>query len=319
MPIISAFPTGESTVDYTGPKSGLPSLEEGKVAYVTDEKRLYTGNADGTNTQVPNEEDVSNAVSGHDSDENAHADKFAKYLPLEGGKMTGAIVVTNNYNKYSALETPTGYTYIDIYDDGKDVTTGTTEMHTVVGKGPGYLTGEHLVMDGAGIDLRRYDGTLDNTQVALKLNAESNTVRIEQVGTISDNSDVTTKKYVDDAISEANTNYLPLKGGTMTGSIIAPSNTSAIRNSTNSSRVSIHDETAGLASGTVSVLCNSSNSDNPNLTLSAGSTNLYVSDANGTVQMTRTKDITHDNDITDKKYVDSAIQVAIQDTWEASY
>lgn len=86
----------------------------------------------------------------------------------------------------------------------------------------------------------------------------------------------------------------------MTGSIIAPSNTSAIRNSTNSSRVSIHDETAGLASGTVSVLCNSSNSDNPNLTLSAGSTNLYVSDANGTVQMTRTKDITHDNDITDK-------------------
>ena len=68
MPIISAFPTGESTVDYTGPKSGLPSLEEGKVAYVTDEKRLYTGNADGTNTQVPNEEDLSNAVSGHDSD-----------------------------------------------------------------------------------------------------------------------------------------------------------------------------------------------------------------------------------------------------------
>lgn len=307
MPIISAFPTGESTVDYTGPKSGLPSLEEGKVAYVTDEKRLYTGNADGTNTQVPNEEDVSNAVSGHDSDENAHADKFAKYLPLEGGKMTGAIVVTNNYNKYSALETPTGYTYIDIYDDGKDVTTGTTEMHTVVGRGSGYLTGEHLVMDGAGIDLRRYNGTLANTQVALKLNAESNTVRIEQVGTISDNSDVTTKKYVDDAISEANTNYLPLEGGTMTGSIIAPSNTSAIRNSTNSSRVSIHDETAGLASGTVSVLCNSSNSDNPNLTLSAGSTNLYVSDANGTVQMTRTKDITHDNDITDKKYVDSAI------------
>ena len=153
----------------------------------------------------------------------------------------------------------------------------------------------------------------------MKLNAESNTVRIEQVGTISDNSDVTTKKYVDDAISEANTNYLPLKGGTMTGSIIAPSNTSAIRNSTNSSRVSIHDETAGLASGTVSVLCNSSNSDNPNLTLSAGSTNLYVSDANGTVQMTRTKDITHDNDITDKKYVDSAIQAAIQNTWEASY
>lgn len=63
MPIISAFPTGESTVDYTGPKSGLPSLEEGKVAYVTDEKRLYTGNADGKNTQVPNAEDLSSHTS----------------------------------------------------------------------------------------------------------------------------------------------------------------------------------------------------------------------------------------------------------------
>ena len=95
MPIISAFPTGESTVDYTGPKSGLPSLEEGKVAYVTDEKRLYTGNADGTNTQIPNADDVkidvSDAVSSHNSATDAHADKFAKYLPLAGGKMTGDI------------------------------------------------------------------------------------------------------------------------------------------------------------------------------------------------------------------------------------
>ena len=141
MPIISAFPTGESTVDYTGPKSGLPSLEEGKVAYVTDEKRLYTGNADGKNTQVPNAEDlsshtsnknnphgvtaeqvgadakgsaaqaltdaksyadtktsslaskteVSDAVSSHNSAEDAHADKFAKYLPLAGGEMTGDV------------------------------------------------------------------------------------------------------------------------------------------------------------------------------------------------------------------------------------
>lgn len=58
MPIISAFPTGESTVDYTGPKSGLPALEEGKVGYATDEKHLYTGNADGQNTQIPNSDDL---------------------------------------------------------------------------------------------------------------------------------------------------------------------------------------------------------------------------------------------------------------------
>lgn len=102
MPIISAFPTGESTVDYTGPKSGLPSLEEGKVAYVTDEKRLYTGNADGTNTQVPNADDVktdvSDAVSSHNSATDAHADKFEKYLPLAGGKITGAITGGDSEN-----------------------------------------------------------------------------------------------------------------------------------------------------------------------------------------------------------------------------
>lgn len=75
MPIISAFPTGESTVDYTGPKSGLPSLEEGKVAYVTDEKRLYTGNADGTNTQVPNADDLSAHISNKENPHNVTADQ----------------------------------------------------------------------------------------------------------------------------------------------------------------------------------------------------------------------------------------------------
>lgn len=58
MPIISTFPTGESTVDYVGPKPGLPALEEGKVGYATDEKHLYTGNADGQNTQIPNADDL---------------------------------------------------------------------------------------------------------------------------------------------------------------------------------------------------------------------------------------------------------------------
>ena len=58
MPIISTFPTGESTVDYVGPKSGLPALEEGKVGYATDEKHLYAGNADGQNTQIPNADDL---------------------------------------------------------------------------------------------------------------------------------------------------------------------------------------------------------------------------------------------------------------------
>ena len=98
MPIISAFPTGESTVDYTGPKSGLPSLEEGKVAYVTDEKRLYTGYADGTNTQIPNADDVktdvSDAVSSHNSATDAHANKFAAVNAAIGNLTPSACKVT---------------------------------------------------------------------------------------------------------------------------------------------------------------------------------------------------------------------------------
>ena len=35
--------------------------------------------------------DVSGQIETHNTSENAHADKFAKYLPLAGGKMTGAI------------------------------------------------------------------------------------------------------------------------------------------------------------------------------------------------------------------------------------
>ena len=111
MPIISAFPTGESTVDYTGPKSGLPSLEEGKVAYVTDEKRLYTGNADGTNTQIPNADDVktdvSDAVSSHNSATDAHSALFAKKQDKFTGKK-GKFVGFTADNVLGAVDAPSG-------------------------------------------------------------------------------------------------------------------------------------------------------------------------------------------------------------------
>lgn len=111
MPIISAFPTGESTVDYTGPKSGLPSLEEGKVAYVTDEKRLYTGNADGTNTQIPNADDVktdvSDAVSSHNSATDAHSALFEKKQDKFTGKK-GKFVGFTADNVPGAVDAPSG-------------------------------------------------------------------------------------------------------------------------------------------------------------------------------------------------------------------
>lgn len=40
--------------------------------------------------------DVSGQIETHNTSENAHADKFAKYLPLAGGKMTGPITLGDN-------------------------------------------------------------------------------------------------------------------------------------------------------------------------------------------------------------------------------
>lgn len=42
--------------------------------------------------------DVSGQIETHNTSENAHADKFAKYLPLAGGKMTGAITGGDSEN-----------------------------------------------------------------------------------------------------------------------------------------------------------------------------------------------------------------------------
>lgn len=212
MPIISAFPTGESTVDYTGPKSGLPSLEEGKVAYVTDEKRLYTGNADGTNTQVPNADDVktdvSDAVSSHNSATNAHADQFAKYLPLSGGTMTrkivsdGTVIVSQGSpsvtGKSTALtllkgdRTESDYSGISVYN-AKSLTyrplIGVLHMpdegmvSRIISEDETGLQKGYVVASPTGVSIGSTEG-----------------VSIEDVKNPTKDTDAANKKYVDDAI-----------------------------------------------------------------------------------------------------------------------
>lgn len=192
MPIISAFPTGESTVDYTGPKSGLPSLEEGKVAYVTDEKRLYTGNADGTNTQIPNADDVktdvSDAVSSHNSATDAHADQFAKYLPLSGGTMTGAIkaheqnpvlVSTNGAvknNKGSVLAMVDNVTMLQVANEESKIRT-------------------QVSVATSAINIQT-----TNPDNSCLVEIRPTGVFLEGTSGITDDRHITTKKYVDDAI-----------------------------------------------------------------------------------------------------------------------
>lgn len=212
MPIISAFPTGESTVDYTGPKSGLPSLEEGKVAYVTDEKRLYTGNADGTNTQVPNADDVktdvSDAVSSHNSATNAHADQFAKYLPLSGGTMTrkivsdGTVIVSQGSpsvtGKSTALtllkgdRTESAYSGISVYN-AKSLT-----YRPLIGVL--HMPGEGMVSRMISEDetgLQKGYVVASPTGVAI---GSTEGVSIEDVKNPTKDTDAANKKYVDDAI-----------------------------------------------------------------------------------------------------------------------
>ena len=212
MPIISAFPTGESTVDYTGPKSGLPSLEEGKVAYVTDEKRLYTGNADGTNTQVPNADDVktdvSDAVSSHNSATNAHADQFAKYLPLSGGTMTrkivsdGTVIVSQDSpsvtGKSTALtllkgdRTESDYSGISVYN-AKSLTY--RPLIGVLHMPDEGMVSRMISEDETG--LQKGYVVASPTGVAI---GSTEGVSIEDVKNPTKDTDAANKKYVDDAI-----------------------------------------------------------------------------------------------------------------------
>ena len=70
-----------------GPKGDTGA--DGKSAYSSAVDGGYTGNEVNFNTALAK-------LPGHYTDEDAHADKFAKYLPLAGGKMTGAITGGDN-------------------------------------------------------------------------------------------------------------------------------------------------------------------------------------------------------------------------------
>lgn len=48
---------------FRGPKSSMPVLDEAQPGWVTDEKRLYVGNDEGSNTAIPNMEDLSSLES----------------------------------------------------------------------------------------------------------------------------------------------------------------------------------------------------------------------------------------------------------------
>lgn len=72
-----------------GPKGDTGA--DGKSAYSSAVDGGYTGNEVNFNTALAK-------LPGHYTDATAHADKFAKYLPLAGGKITGAITGGDSEN-----------------------------------------------------------------------------------------------------------------------------------------------------------------------------------------------------------------------------
>lgn len=87
---------------FRGLKASLPTLSEGQPGYVTDEKRLYIGNADGENTQIPNAQDLeakqdklvgtAGQVVGFDSSGNAIAQEAPEGGVLSFNGRAGAVV-----------------------------------------------------------------------------------------------------------------------------------------------------------------------------------------------------------------------------------
>lgn len=87
---------------YRGLKASLPTLSEGQPGYVTDERRLYIGSADGENVALPNADDfdtkqdklvgTAGQVVGFDENGNATAQPAPETGVISFNSRSGAVV-----------------------------------------------------------------------------------------------------------------------------------------------------------------------------------------------------------------------------------
>ena len=141
--------------------------------------------------------DVSDAVSSHNSATDAHADKFAEYLPLAGGTMTGTIkapaqnpvlastngAVSNNNG--SALAMVDNVTMLQVANAESKVRT-TVAVAT------------------AAVNIETF-----NSDDSCSVNISPTGVSLEGTSGITNDRHITTKKYVDDTINNAITGLTP--------------------------------------------------------------------------------------------------------------
>ena len=183
-----------------GPKGDTGA--DGKSAYSSAVDGGYTGNEVNFNTALAK-------LPGHYTDENAHANKFAKYLPLAGGKMTGNIAFAGDIS---------GVAYIDFSNDTVNkmimsshsaIQIGTqnksdTNYSAGVAIAPGVLSIVQYSKNGVRCEIQMTDG-------CMTLNAPDG-ITINNVVTPTTDTMPTPKSYVDKLKTKAHKVSLTVAG-----------------------------------------------------------------------------------------------------------
>lgn len=147
--------------------------------------------------------DVSGQIETHNTSENAHADKFAKYLPLAGGKMTGAITGGDSENCV--------YKSRDITNDaGIRKTTGLFARNGDILFKDESTTGERSIigLNEFGIRIQTNDSDLKTNGILVN----SFGVEINKVVTPTTDTMPTPKSYVDKLKTKAHKVSLTVAG-----------------------------------------------------------------------------------------------------------
>lgn|GEM_PF-2418352 len=147
--------------------------------------------------------DVSGQIETHNTSENAHADKFAKYLPLAGGKMTGAITGGDSENCV--------YKSRDITNDaGIRKTTGLFARNGDILFKDESTTGEQSIigLNEFGIRIQTNDSDLKTNGILVN----SFGVEINKVVTPTTDTMPTPKSYVDKLKTKAHKVSLTVAG-----------------------------------------------------------------------------------------------------------
>lgn len=145
--------------------------------------------------------DGSAVINAHLTDENAHKDEFAKYLPLAGGKMTGRII---------APASPSG-TYVPIITskggNGEEPLGCSSlrmdDTQVWLRLQPTNSVYHDIFMNNNGVTLSAVNIEMTPGETSLVVNANTGTVQVSNASKIANDNDVTTKKYVDDAVNAA--------------------------------------------------------------------------------------------------------------------